>query len=155
MTGTVEFFGEQFEVPERFDERLYLRSMTHARKANLMKAKGFADDHPDMQTINLAAGADTDRMIDQCVRLEDRDRFEDLCAEVGPTLKDYSDFVARVIEEREKVREGRPTVQPADSSVGPVTMPESSVSRLEELATERWSGRPDLMMAATASERSA
>ena len=43
----------------------------------------------------------------------------------------------------------RPTERPSASSAGPLSIPESSVSRLEELATDKWSGRPDLVLAAT------
>jgi hypothetical protein len=43
----------------------------------------------------------------------------------------------------------RPTQRSSDSSDGPSVTPRSSESRLAELASERWSGRPDLVLAAT------
>ena len=46
-----------------------------------------------------------------------------------------------------------PTVQSTDSSAGLSSVPQSSGSRLEELASDQFPGRPDLWLAATVSER--
>ena len=127
----IEFFGEEFEVPEKLNHRRVLR---------LAKFASAGSD-----TDNLAAMGALDDLLTQCVRPEDAVRFDALCDREGTTSEDLMRFTGQVIAELAE----RPTAQPALSSDGPTPTPESSGSRLEVLASERWSGRPDLQRAAT------
>ena len=127
----IEFFGEEFEVPEKLNHRRVLR---------LAKFASAGSD-----TDNLAAMGALDDLLTQCVRPEDAARFDALCDREGTTSEDLMRFTGQVIAELSE----RPTAQPAPSSDGPTPTPESSGSRLEVLASERWSGRPDLQRAAT------
>ena len=127
----ITFFGETFEVPEKINHRRVLRLAKFA----------LAGSDSD----NLAAMGALDDLLTQCVRPEDADRFDALCDREGTTSEDLMKFTGQVIAELSE----RPTAQPALSSAGPTPTPESSGSRLEALASERWSGRPDLQRAAT------
>lgn len=127
----VEFFGESFEVPEKINHRRVLRLAKYA-------SAGADSD-------NLAAMGALDDLLVQCVRPEDTARFDALCDREGTTSEDLMRFTGQVIG---SIAE-RPTAQPAPSSDGPTPVQESSGSRLEELASARWSGRPDLLRAAT------
>jgi hypothetical protein len=80
------------------------------------------------------------------LRPEDFERFMELADKTGSDDAELYEFTGKMIA---AVAE-RPTTQPIDSSDGPSTAPESSVSRLEEVASERFAGRPDMYLAATA-----
>ena len=127
----IEFYGETFEVPEKINHRRVLRLAKFA----------LAGSDSD----NLAAMGALDDLLTQCVLPADAERFDALCDREGPTSADLMEFTGKVIAELSE----RPTAQPAPSSAGPTPTPESSVSRLEVLASERWNGRPDLQRAAT------
>ena len=127
----IEFFGEKFEVPEKINHRRVLR---------LAKFASAGSD-----SDNLAAMGALDDLLTQCVRPEDAERFDTLCDREGTTSEDLMKFTGQVIAEISE----RPTALPAPSSAGLSPIPESSGSRLEALASERWSGRPDLQRAAT------
>ena len=127
----IEFYGEQFEVPDKVNHRLVLR---------LAKFASAGSD-----TGNLAAMGALDDLLTRCIRPEDAERFDALCDREGTTGEELMLFTGRVIAELSE----RPTAQPAPSSAGLTPTPESSGSRLEVLASERWSGRPDLQRAAT------
>ena len=127
----IEFYGEQFEVPDKVNHRLVLR---------LAKFASAGSD-----TGNLAAMGALDDLLTRCIRPEDAERFDALCDREGTTGPELMLFTDRVIAELSE----RPTAQPAPSSAGLTPTPESSGSRLEVLASERWSGRPDLQRAAT------
>ena len=127
----IEFFGEKFEVPEKINHRRVLR---------LAKFASAGSD-----SSNLAAMGALDDLLTQCVRPEDAERFDALCDREGTTAADLMEFTGKVLAELSE----RPTALPAPSSAGPTPTPESSGSRLEALASERWSGRPDLQRAAT------
>ena len=127
----IEFFGEKFEVPEKINHRRVLRLAKFA----------LAGSDSD----SLAAMGAMDDLLTQCVRPEDEERFDALCDREGTTAADLMEFTGKAIAEISE----RPTARPAPSSAGPTPTPESSGSRLEVLASERWSGRPDLQRAAT------
>lgn len=130
---SVPFLGEEFDVPAKINTR------------RLLRMAKFASSGADSDS--LAAMGALDDLITQCVRPEDAERFDKLCDEHGASAEQLFQFTAAVIG---AIGEVGPTQQ-AVSSDGPTPDPESSASRLEELALERWSGRPDLMIAATRS----
>lgn len=132
----VEFFGERFAVPARINQRLVIRF-------SRLAAEGADTSAGDSSKANEAAIL-LDRMVEQMVRPEDKDRFEDVCDRERPTDEELMEFIASVM----KAVSGRPTSRPSDSSAGPTTTapssePDSSsrvIARLEE------QGRPDLAL---------
>ncbi len=129
-SGTVEFLGETFSVPERMDYRTFLR---FARAAS----EGVDDGSMD----GLAA---VDAMLDQCIEPADKARFDKLCARERPDMEQLMEFIASAMN----AMSARPTSRPSDSAGGPMTteptsVPRSSGSVIESL--ER-GGRPDLAL---------
>lgn len=104
-------------------------------------------DSADMEAVALV-----DRLIDQCLRPEDAERFETVCDRERPDFDELMQFVVDAIGE---VTE-RPTVRPSESSDGPTTMQGSSpadssspvIARLEQ------AGRPDLALMVTKAQDS-
>jgi hypothetical protein len=92
---------------------------------------------------NMAALYD---LVEHVLRPEDFERFMEVADREGATDSDLYEFTGRMIG----AVADRPTVRPVDSSDGPSTEPVSSVSRLEELASVKFAGRPDMYLAATA-----
>lgn len=133
----VDFFGEQFQVPDRINQRLVIRF-------GRLAAEGAdtADEDPKKAA---EAAILLDRMVEQMVRPEDKDRFEDACDRERVSDEELMRFIAQVMA----AVSGRPTSLPSGSSDGQRTTPPSSeaassslrvVRRLEE------SGRPDLAL---------
>lgn len=133
MPETVEFFGDTFEVPERFN----MRRVTQFAAA----ASRGVDDK------SLEGMAAVNGLLDQCVRPEDTERFDALCDKHGASIEDLLEFFGSVLE----VVTDRPTSQPSVSSDGLRTIePKSTgdsyspvIARLEN------QGRPDLALMVT------
>ena len=141
MSG-VEFCGEEFQPRERVNR---MRSL-HLAKLARDGARVEADKAGEAVMNNMAALYD---LVEHVLRPEDFDRFMALCDEHGVDDAGLYEFTGKMIGAAAE----RPTERPSASSDGPSTAPESSGSRLVELATERFPGRPDLQMAATANAR--
>lgn len=139
---SVEFKGEEFQPRERVNR---MRSLALAKLAR-DSAKVDAEKAGEAIMNNMAALYD---LVEHVLRPEDFDRFMALCDEHGVDDADLYEFTGKMIGAAGE----RPTARLSDSSDGPSTSPETSGSRLVELATERFPGRPDLQMAATANER--
>lgn len=133
----VEFFDERFAVPARMNQRLVIRFQR------------LAAEGADTEDLNEAKAREAtimlDRMIEQSVRPEDRQRFEDVCDREMPNDEELMGFVADVLA----AAAGRPTSRPSDSSGGQTSTPPNSggdssaaavVARLEA------QGRPDLAL---------
>jgi hypothetical protein len=132
-----EFFGETFDAPERFNVRLLTRLGTLAQRG--------------VDTDDMEGMAHIDRMVDQCVRAEDAQRFDDLCDREMPTFEELMGFCMEVIAEITE----RPTERPSDSSDGPATMSDTSAgdSSLRVIEREVEAGRPSrALMVMQASE---
>jgi hypothetical protein len=86
-------------------------------------------------------------VLEGLLAAEDFERFMSVCDREGATDGELYEFIAKMIGAAAQ----RPTVQPSDSSPGPSPIPATSDGRLEELATERFPGRPDLVLAAAPS----
>jgi hypothetical protein len=125
-----EFFGETFELPDRFNMRLFTRFGTLAKKGV---------DSEDIEGVAMI-----DQLINQCLRPEDVDRFDEVCDRERPDFDELMEFVMGVVAE---VTE-RPTKRPSDSSDGPTPTKPSSpadsslrvIHRLEE------EGRPSIAL---------
>ena len=130
----VEFFGERFAVPPRLNQRLVIRFQ---RKA----AEGA--DTADLDEAKAREAAILlDKMIEQSVRAEDRERFEAVCDRELPSDEELMEFVAKVLAAVAQ----RPTGRPADSSSGPTSIEPKSVSEpayLRVVQREEEAGRPD------------
>lgn len=134
----VEFFGETFTVPERFNHRLLTRFAKLARKGV------DSDDSEGMAAI--------DDLIDQCVMPYDMERFDAVCDRERPSFEELMEFMHDVLE----AISARPTGQPSDSSDGLQTTspnsadgsPSAVVARLEQ------QGRPDLALMVTRAQES-
>jgi hypothetical protein len=125
--GCVRFLGELFEVPERLNHRLLVRF-------------GHMQRHPEKVTAEEASDI-VDRMLDQLVDPEDRDRFEELCDEQRVSEMELSRFLwdsLAVIGER-------PTRRSSNSSAGPRKSKQRSGGDLysQVIAREEDAGRPD------------
>lgn len=133
-----EFFGETFDLPERFNMRLFTRFGTLAQKGM---------DSSDIESVAMI-----DRLIDQSVRPEDVARFDEVCDRERPDFEELMEFVMGVVAE---VTE-RPTKRPSDSSDGPTSTKDSSsdVSSLPVIARLEQSGRPDLALMVTKAQDS-
>jgi hypothetical protein len=137
----VEFHGEFFEPREKTNRMRTLYLAKIARDGGRLK-----EDDPAAGSYlmnNMAALYD---LVEHVLRPEDFERFMELADRVGTDDVELYEFTGKMIA---AVAE-RPTTRPVDSSPGLSTVPESSVSRLEELASERFVGRPDMYLAATA-----
>ncbi len=132
----VEFCGEQFTVPARINKRLLIRFAAAA-------ARGTDSNGEDGAVL-------LDRLLDQCVRDEDRQRFDDLCDKVRVEDEQLMEYIGKVIGALSE----RPTSQPSDSSAGPTSTELTSVSEepkrsaredaaLTLLAQAEEQGRPD------------
>jgi hypothetical protein len=138
----VEFKGQEFEPREHVNR---MRSL-HLAKLARDGAKVDDDKAGEAVMQNMAALYE---LVEHVLRPEDFGRFMDLCDSEGVDDGELYTFTGKMIG----VAAERPTERSSDSSDGPSTTPESSGSRLVELATERFPGRPDMQMAATAVER--
>ena len=129
---TVEFKGEQFAPRDKVNQMRVMRLAALARA----EADGTVMDQ-------WAALYET---VEHLLRTEDFDRFMGACDREGVEIGELYTFVGQMLG----ALAGRPTVRPVDSSPGPSIEPESSASRLEELASVKFVGRPDMYLAATA-----
>ena len=127
---SVTFKGQDFEVPEKINERRLLRLAKYA-------SAGADSD-------NLAAMGALDDLLSQCIRLEDQKRFDDLCDSEGATTAELFEFTAKIVG----AFSSRPTERPSASSPGPSSTPASSESSAVDRAIQRWDGRPDLQIQA-------
>ena len=125
-----EFFGEVFETPERFNMRLFTRFGTLAKRGV---------DSDDMEGM-----AAVDKLIDQCLRPEDVERFDAVCDRERPDFQELMAFVAQVVE----AIANRPTQRPSDSSDGPTPTTTSSTddSSSRVIARFEQQRRPDLAL---------
>ena len=130
LMASVVFKGQDFEVPEKINERRLLRLAKFA-------AAGADSD-------NMAAMGALDDLLFQCIRLEDQKRFDDLCDSEGASTVELFEFTASVIG----ALGSRPTERRSDSSRGPSSTPASSESSAADRAIQRWDGRPDLQIQA-------
>ncbi len=124
----VEFFGERFAVPERINKRL------------MYKLARLADEGGDSAQ---GEGAKVwDRLLDQMVRPEDLDRFNEVCDRERVQDEELMEFVADVVA----ATSGRPTSRSSDSSAGPTPTPQNSAgdSSLRVIARLENQGRPDI-----------
>lgn len=136
---SVEFKGELFEPRDKTNRMRTLYLAKIARDASKVKEGG--EGNVLMQ--NMAALYD---LVEHVLRPEDFERFMEVADREGTDDVELYEFTGKMIA---AVAE-RPTTRPVDSSPGPSTAPESSVSRLEELASAKFAGRPDMYLAATA-----
>lgn len=127
--ASIEFFGEQFEVPERINKRLLYKFMALANK-------GAESDQGEGAVV-------LDKLIDQAVKPEDLDRFNDVCDRERVQDEELLEFLGAVIA---AVSE-RPTSQPSDSLDGPLPTPLRSVSPPDDPAMEQLAGHPDMQIA--------
>jgi hypothetical protein len=127
--ASVEFLGEQFEIPERINKRLMV-------KFAALAAKGAKSDDGEGNVV-------MDRVLDQLVRPEDLDRFNDLCDRERPQDEELLEFIGKAFS----VLAERPTSQPSDSSDGHVTTPLKSVPPPADPAMDALAGHPDMQVA--------
>jgi hypothetical protein len=132
MSGSVAFKGEEFAPREKVNQMRVMRLAALARA----EADGAVMDQ-------WAALYET---VEHLLRADDFARFMDACDREGVDIGELYEFVGKMLG----ALSDRPTVRPVDSSPGPSTAPESSESRLEELASIKFAGRPDMYLAATA-----
>lgn len=126
----VDFFGERFALPRRFNSRLLWR---------FMRAADDGIDSESAEGIVLM-----DKLLDAVVRPEDHKRFDQVCDRECPDDEQLIEFAMEAVQ---KIA-ARPTGRPSDSSDGPRTTSTSSagdssspvIARLEER------GRPDLAL---------
>jgi hypothetical protein len=135
MSAAVAFKGEEFAPREK---------VNHMR---IMALASMAQDEAGGAVMNQWAALY--KTVEHILRAEDFDRFMAACDREGVDIGELYEFVGKMLGALAE----RPTVQPSASSAGPSPAPENSATRLETLATERYPGRPDLVMAATAQER--
>lgn len=148
--SVVEFKGEEFEPKGAVNRMrtLYLSKVARDNQKRLQAAERSQDNEAVGEAMMHINAALYD-LIQSVLRPDDFDRFMATCDEQGVTDQELYAFAGEMMG----AAAARPTEQPTDSSDGPSTTKESSASRLEVLATERFPGRPDLVMAATAVER--
>jgi hypothetical protein len=125
-----EFFGETFETPDRFNMRLFTRFGSLAKRGV---------DSEDIEGVAMI-----DALIDQCLRPEDVDRFDELCNRERPDFEELMGFVMEVVAEVTN----RPTKRPSDSSDGPTPTTVSSTgdSSSRVIARLEQQERPDLAL---------
>ena len=128
----VEFKGAQFAPRDKVNQMRVMRLAALARA----EANGTVMDQ-------WAALYET---VEHLLRAEDFDAFMAACDREGVDISELYEFVGKMLG----ALADRPTMRPADSSPGQSTAPESSATRLEELASVKFVGRPDLYLAATA-----
>lgn len=132
----VEFFGEQFRVPQRINARIRQRIAA-------LSSQGMDLDENDPKAQQLAQQAALliDKMVTGSIRPEDRERFEDVCDRECPSDEELMQFAMDVLE----AASGRPTTQPSVSSGGPTIIQESSedASSLAVIRRLEQTGRPD------------
>lgn len=125
-----EFFGEVFETPERFNMRLLTRFATLAKRGV---------DSDDIEGV-----AAIDSLIDQCLRPEDVERFDEVCDRERPDFDELMAFIMGVVAEVSQ----RPTKRPSDSSDGPTLTKDSSRddSSLRVIRRLEAEGRPSIAL---------
>ena len=132
----VEFFGEQFRVPQRINARIRQRIAA-------LSAQGMELDENDPKAQKLAQQAALliDKMVTGSVRPEDRERFEEVCDRECPSDEELMQFAMDVLA----AASGRPTMQPSVSSDGPTIIQQSSEadSSLAVIHRLEQAGRPD------------
>lgn len=124
----VAFFGETFIAPDRINTRRLLRF-------SAMAARG-------LDTADTAGMAALDGLIDQCLRPEDVQRFDDLCDVKRPAAEELMEFVAEMMA----AITDRPTSRPADSSAGPQTIAPKLMDDSSSRVIADLKGRPDLQL---------
>lgn len=126
----VEFFGERFTPPERFNMRRLTRFATLATKG--------------VDSEDLTGMAAIDGLIDQCLRPEDVDRFDEVCDRERPTFDELMAFVKDVME----AVTDRPTSLPSGSSDGQQSTNGNSVddSSSQVITDLLERGRPSLAL---------
>lgn len=147
---SVEFKGAEFEPRGNTNRMrsLYLAKLARDGQKRIEKAERD-NDTSLLGSLIMDQQAALYEHVQHVLRPEDFDRFMELCDEHGVNDSELYTFTAQMMG----LAAERPTGQPTVSSDGPSSTPESSGSRLEQLATVRHPGRPDLVWAATASER--
>lgn len=140
MSDTVEFvdfYGERFAVPARYNWR---------RHTVLMRRMADVDEN-SAEAQGLIAS-----LVELCLRKDDLARFDEVCDEHCPDIEEQMKFVQQALE----VIAARPTGQPSDSSAGlPTTSVSSAVgssSQVIDRLVER--GRPDLALIVDQADRS-
>ena len=128
----VDFLGESFE----------------AQPPSAVALMDFAEIAADGTESNQMAGIVAMKtLLRDCFEPAEFDRFWAVARKQRADGEKLMAFIAALASGEA----GRPTQRSSDSSDGPSDILPSSESRLAELATERWSGRPDLVLAATRS----
>jgi hypothetical protein len=128
--GSVEFFGESFEVRPKVSQYAMAKFAKAAAK----------NKTPQDVMLGMAAMLD---LIEKCLTVEDWPRFDAL-ADANDV--DFEDLTA-VLDAAFHQETERPTSLPSDSSDGqPVTVV-SSVVKPADRASEMFAGRPDLQLA--------
>ena len=138
MTAVV-FAGESFEPRDKTNR---MRSLYLAKLAR--DGAALENDDEAASTAIMSNMAALYELVEHVLRPEDFDRFMAAADREGADDSDLYTFTAKMIAAAAE----RPTVRPAVSSAGPSTVPESSGSRLEKLASEKFAGRPDMYLAA-------
>lgn len=125
--GFVRFCGQLFEVPERVNRRLLLKFGTMQMRTN------------DLSDVEKAIVVD--RLLDQLVRDEDRDRFDAACDQQRVEDEDLRRFIADALG----VLSDRPTQRPSASQAGPRSSRRNSEDDLSSrvIRREEEAGRPD------------
>lgn len=132
---TVEFFGEAFLAPERINTRRLLRFSAMADRG--------------LDTDDTAGMAALDGLIDQCLRPEDIDRFDEVCDRERPSAEELMEFVAKMMT----AITDRPTRRPSDSSDGPSTIEPKSTDDSFGRVMRHLDGRPDLQLIAMTAQQ--
>lgn len=125
-----EFFGETFETPDRFNMRLFTRFGSLAKRGV---------DSEDIEGVAMI-----DALIDQCLRAEDVDRFDEVCDRERPDFEELMAFVMEVVAEVTN----RPTKRPSVSSDGPTLTTDSLQGDSSSRVIARFEAqeRPDLAL---------
>jgi hypothetical protein len=127
--GSVEFFGEQFDLN------------TEVSEFALME---FAEAAADGLDADMMAGmAAMLRLVKECVVSADVARFVKSARKNRASSTD----LLPVIQATFKATTERPTSQPSDSSDGLSVIEPSSVANYDVRGLERLNGRPDLQLA--------
>jgi hypothetical protein len=127
--GSVEFFGEQFDLNESVSEWALME---------------FAEAAADGEDADMMAGlAAMMRLIKECVVQTQVSRFLQVARKNRAASKD----LIPVLEATFKATTERPTSQPSDSSDGLSVIEPSSVASYDVRGLERLNGRPDLQLA--------
>jgi hypothetical protein len=111
-----EFFGESFELRAKVPQMAILEFADAAE----------SQDGGPRQTAAMF------RLIQACVSKSDWSRFRAAAMDNDATIEDLMPVVKAAMEQQA----ARPTGEPSGSSIGLVSIPQTSVSQLEPEATE-------------------